>query len=389
MSKYTLTILVAAASFLCSTLLSAAAVTFSNTTLTGVADVDTSGALVGAFNTGASGPTQNYLVGGNIYVPAGNPLGNGFGGANPANAIGNPSFDAALNTSSYGTTSLTLSGLNVGDSYRIQMFMTDNRGCCSGRTVTVGDGGANSQLTPAIGTPQSVIGNFTADAATQSITFNGNAGIGYLNGYQLRNLSDPSGGISFTMGAISGVGDISQNGTLVDAQNTGGGPATTVAGITFNPGGNPLGSGFTGANPGNVIGDVDFDALLNTASYSFNGLTLTGLTPGDDYEFQGFITDNRSCCSGRTVDIADGIGDAITTGGIGTPQFVLGTFTAEDDNQTIFFGGADVGYLNAFQLRNVTAATVPEPSAVAVWLIAGAIAFGFGLVRMRSVRILR
>ncbi len=351
-----------------------AAVTFSNTTLTGVGDVDTNGALNGAFSTGGAG---TYLIGGSVYVPGGNPLGSGFAGANPANAIGNANFDGLLNTASFGTTSLTLSGLNIGDSYRVQMFMTDNRACCGGRTVTVGDGGANSLATPAIGTPQSVIGNFTASATTQAITFTGSS-TGYLNGYQVRNLSDASAPVTFTLGTITGAGDISTLGKLVDAQNTGGGPAITVGGVNFAPGGNPLGSGFAGANPGNLIGDANFDALLNTSSFGNTPITFTGLTPGDLYEFQGFFTDNRSTSSGRTVAFADGLNDAISSAAIGTPQFVIGTFIAADTDQTLFFGGsADIGYLNAFQLRNLT----PEPTTIAVWLIMAAVAVGYSVVR--------
>lgn len=352
-----------------------AAVTFSNTTLTGVGYVDTNGALKSSHNTGGAG---TYLIGGNIYVPGGNPLGSGFAGANPANAIGNANFDGLLNTASFGTTSLTLSGLIIGDSYRVQMFMTDNRACCSGRTVTVGDGGANSLVTPAVGTPQSVIGNFTANATTQAITFNGSDGLGYLNGYQVRNLSDASAPVTFTLGTITGAGDISTFGKLVDARNTGGGPAITVGGVEFAPGGNPLGGGFTGANPGNLIGDANFDALLNTSSFGNTPITFTGLTPGDLYEFQGFFTDNRSTTSGRTVAFADGLNDAVSSAAIGTPQFVTGTFIAADTDQTLFFGGsADIGYLNAFQLRNLT----PEPTTIAVWLIMAAVAVGYSVVR--------
>ena len=109
----------ALAAVVCTNFATRASVTFSNATLTGQSDVDTNGALLGAFNTGTAAPSQAFLVGGNIYAPAGNPLGRGFTGANPANAmvgVDAANFNAALNTASYGTSSLTLSGLNIGDS---------------------------------------------------------------------------------------------------------------------------------------------------------------------------------------------------------------------------------------------------------------------------------
>lgn len=361
----------------------AASVTFSNSTLDNVNDVDTGGVWVSGFNTGGGG---KLTVGGIIYLPGGNPLGDGFVGANPLNAVGNANFDNLLNSASFGTSTLSLTGLTVGNNYRVQLYMTDNRVCCDTRTVTVGDGIGGTLTTPAIGPPQSVIGNFTANATTQSITFNGSAGLGYLSGYQLRNMSAQSAPVAFTLGTLTGAADVSTNGTLVTAQNTGGGGPVTVNGVTFAAGGSPLGGGFVGANPGNLTSDANLNLLIDSSSFGTTPLVLTGLTPGDDYEFQAFITDNRSCCSGRTVELVDGIANSVTTAGIGVPQFVLGTFTAAGTEQTIFFNGSEgFGYLNAFQLRNVTAA-IPEPATLALWSVVGLAVFGGRFAARRSSR---
>jgi hypothetical protein len=376
-------LLVAIACLLFASQSSAAPITFTNAPLTSTGDVDTTGVWVSGFNTGGGG---KITVGGIVYSDGGIPLGNGFIGANPLAAVGNANFDALLNSASYGTNSLSLAGLTVGNNYRVQLFMTDNRACCNTRTVTVGDGVGGTLTTPAIGPPQSVFGDFTATATMQTVTFDGSAGLGYLNGYQLRNLSSDSAPVTFTLGTLTGAGDISTNGTLVTAQNTGGGAAVTVNGVTFNPGGNPLGNGFTGANPGNLTSDANLNALLDSSSFGTVPVVLTGLTPGDDYEFQAFITDNRSCCSGRTVQLVDGIANSVTTAGIGTPQFVLGTFTAAGTEQTIFFNGSEnFGYLNGFQLRNVTAA-VPEPKALLTWSLAGLTLLGTMVARLQVRR---
>ena len=72
--------------------------------------------------------------------------------------------------------------------------------------------------------------------------------------------------ITFTDSVLTGVGDLETGGVVYRAFNTGGGGAVVLGGVTYAPGGNPLSGGFTGANPGNVIGDANFDTLLNSAS---------------------------------------------------------------------------------------------------------------------------
>ncbi len=67
------------------------------------------------------------------------------------------------------TAVLTLSNLEVGKTYQIQMYMTDDRGCCSGRTYVYSDGLGNDSAVWARGDDVSFIGTFVADDTTQQI----------------------------------------------------------------------------------------------------------------------------------------------------------------------------------------------------------------------------
>lgn len=98
------------------------------------------------------------------------------------------------------TYTLTLGGLVIGNTYSVQFFIHDSRGNTAqpkdtfdsnGSTVTVDTNVTNS----AGGLGQWVIGTFTADASTQSITV-GTAGSGtpdgalpQLNAYQVRDIT--------------------------------------------------------------------------------------------------------------------------------------------------------------------------------------------------------
>jgi Concanavalin A-like lectin/glucanases superfamily/Bacterial TSP3 repeat len=71
---------------------------------------------------------------------------------------------------------LTIDGLIAGQTYQIQIFGSDTRSCCAGRSRTYGDGqGHNTTLNS--GSPsgggQHVIGSWIADAATQRISLLG------------------------------------------------------------------------------------------------------------------------------------------------------------------------------------------------------------------------
>ena len=123
---------------------------------------------------------------------------------NPAAALGlngsqtlDPGLDQLLNNLDYGggtSTSITVGNgaLVIGQSYRIQIFFTDLRSCCSSRVMTYGDGQGSSVDITASGAPgtfgQNAIGTFTADHTSQIITLLANGfGNVHINGYQIRS----------------------------------------------------------------------------------------------------------------------------------------------------------------------------------------------------------
>ena len=60
---------------------------------------------------------------------------------------------------------------------------------------------------------------------------------------------------------------------------------------------------------------------------------------------------------------------SLAEGGLG--QFVTGSFTANNACQQVTFTDSEVGVINGFQLRQVTAPVIPEP---------GTALFGLGLL---------
>ena len=184
-----------------------------------------------------------------------------------------------------------------------------------------------------------------------------------------------------------GTADISLTGSLVEAHNAGyNPPAMTAGGVLFdNVEINPLGFQFSGANPLNITGDASFDGLLDTASYWYGtvALTIDGLTDGNSYLVQFFVTDSRVYGQPRTVTVSDGT-NSLTSGFIDAGFAFTGMFTASGSTQDVLFSGLaseNVPYLNAWQLRDVTA--VPEPSIIIVLAIGLAV---LGLARRRKLR---
>ena len=184
---------------------------------------------------------------------------------------------------------------------------------------------------------------------------------------------------------ISGDADVSTNGALVGAFNFAGG-ATTVNGVLFqafavgsnsNTVGNHTLSASSTIGPSNVSSlsapfstlTAQYRALLGSAASDADEtvtLTMSGLTPGQKYEFQVWVNDSRSF-GGFNVDVT--AGNTVTLdpnppgppdeGGVG--QFVIGSFVANGASQAVGFFGGEVGIFNGFQLRAVPSA-VPEPS---------------------------
>ncbi|MCA9247495.1 MAG: PEP-CTERM sorting domain-containing protein [Planctomycetales bacterium] len=100
---------------------------------------------------------------------------------------GDAGFDAVLDSFNYGGLSqtLTLNGLTVGGIYQIQVFASDDRGCCSTRTIQFDDGDTGAPTASVTqGSSPFFTGIFSADASTQIVqVFSNNTTV--LNGYVL------------------------------------------------------------------------------------------------------------------------------------------------------------------------------------------------------------
>jgi hypothetical protein len=206
---------------------------------------------------------------------------------------------------------------------------------------------------------------------------------------------------------ITGDSDVSTLGTLLYAYNAGdsGVTATTVNGVTFSPFVFPF-DGSNSTTTGNVTFTESPSFLTNynnlgSASAPFSTLspnyqtllssggsagadttltaTLDGLTVGRDYLFQWWTNDsnNSPWLASTESSEATFFGpnavtlDANTSNAAGgTGQYVIGTFNAVGTLLSIELNGIG-GYplINAFQVRDVTAAAVPEPGQIAASLL--------------------
>lgn len=206
---------------------------------------------------------------------------------------------------------------------------------------------------------------------------------------------------------ISGDSDVSTLGSLLYAYNAGdsGVTATTVNGVTFSP--------YVFPNNGNqttTTGDVTFtespDILfsfdnLGSVSAPFSNLSLNyqtllssggsagapgtitaslgGLTAGRDYLFQWWTNDSsndpglastESSASNFPAPTTITLDANTTDSAGGTGQYVIGTFNAGGTSLGISLNGiGGLPLINAFQVRDVTAAAVPEPGQIAASLL--------------------
>jgi hypothetical protein len=206
---------------------------------------------------------------------------------------------------------------------------------------------------------------------------------------------------------ISGDSDVSTTGTLVGAANVGdtGVPAATVNGVTFQslaaPGGVGSSGNFTMSSSGfgvfqsntgggspnapfNTLG-AGYQTLLSSyivPLFSTATLTISGLTSGDQYQFE-FWSNNSSDSNSYQItatagnSIMLGSNDDHAVGGLG--EFVTGTFTADSNMQSIdFIGDGDGGFLNGFQLRSLPAVSaVPDSGSTLVLFSIAAIGLFF------------
>lgn len=214
---------------------------------------------------------------------------------------------------------------------------------------------------------------------------------------------------------ISANTDVSLHGTLVAAYNFGGTgvAATTVNGVTFQP--FPISGAANTYTVGNyTFKNVDtfetiapaatstwqpltlaYQGLLTTA-VDLNAdreltLTLSGLTPGQTYEFQTWVNNsNRQNGFNNFLfrtSVSDDLGNFVNVyaGDDGTVrgisqvpgQFVIGTFTADAASQNVRFANGEInGVVNGFQLRQIPPPVIPEP---------GTALFGFALLSAASL----
>jgi fibronectin-binding autotransporter adhesin len=236
-----------------------------------------------AINVGAVGGGTMTLAGfgatnGTVFTSTANPF-NALSVGYKALLVG--ATYSSVTTGTVGT--VTLNNLTIGTGYRFQLWVGDPRaGGTATRTMTIGSAsaGSNSRLVDynvgnvGGGVGQYVVGNFTADATTQSFTVTAPSGsTPHINAFQLRTAA-PAAPWS---GAISGTWDDTTanfsgqtfaqikaaNGSAVFADTTGSGAAVTQTAVTIQAG------GVTGAA-------VSF--TNNTITYSLNSTDANGLT---------------------------------------------------------------------------------------------------------------
>lgn len=194
---------------------------------------------------------------------------------------------------------------------------------------------------------------------------------------------------------IAGDSDVSTNGTLVMAFNFGDPTvtSTTVNGVTFDPfpllTSDPSVKIYTVGNATLSTADdrgprgattSTFQALtgsyltlLNTTAELIADrayeLTLSGLTVGQEYEFQVWSNNSGRDFFGSPGDFPTSVSDPDFNGvdlfpgdaNTSTPgQFAIGTFVADNASQVFLMGSGEIsGIINGFQLRQVAQVNPP------------------------------
>lgn len=195
---------------------------------------------------------------------------------------------------------------------------------------------------------------------------------------------------------ITGNTDVSTEGSLIGAFDIGdaGVPGTApINGVSFAPFALPTGDvtstvtgagvNFTITSVGGFLSDngnfasgtgpfatlsAEYQDLLRSGSYadSFDPLvlTITGLTAGNQYQFQWWANysgpgqDYTTATAGYSRTLLDNTGNAVNPP-YGVGEYAIGAFTADSGTQVITFspGNSPTGPINGFQLR-----AIPEPS---------------------------
>ncbi len=221
--------------------------------------------------------------------------------------------------------------------------------------------------------------------------------------------------INWNAGAldITDDSDVFMGGTIVQAYNIGTPNATaaTINGLTFDAVGVPsdlsvqsvnFGTYVFAENPGYLSSTQvsnagryglpsatlsdDYQTLVFDGAYAAYPTTITltmdVLEIGHLYAFQWWSSDADGFFyhTSATGDLTLSANTSGSEGGLG--QYGVGIFTATDTAMSIQFWSDDyLPLINGFQLRDLGAAPIPEPSTYAA--LAGFAALGFVLLRRR------
>jgi len=207
--------------------------------------------------------------------------------------------------------------------------------------------------------------------------------------------------------------DVDTSGTLIGAYGFDIASNVTVNGVTFQNVANTSAVGNSNDNEytltfgnfsfeANIIGSSPFKTPKKTTpttpytnlSTSYKALvgpsmligaattlTITGLTVGDNYQFEvwsgGPSSGTSAPGAGSGVTLTVGSSSVTltgrtpaTSGGVG--EFVIGTFTADSSSEVVDFSS---GSVDAMELREVPLSSVPEPATTALLFGVGALGF--------------
>lgn len=178
--------------------------------ITSDTDVSTTGTLVGAFNVGGNATTINgvnfqafQITGasntvGDFNLSAASMGQGSFTTLQPPFAGLSSAYQSMVSTSggSFGQVTLTMSNLTIGQQYQFQVWVNDSRDhnppgyafeidVDAGNTVSLDPNPSTFEG----GLGEFAIGTFTANAVTQTVTFDNSEIGGFLNGFQLRAIS--------------------------------------------------------------------------------------------------------------------------------------------------------------------------------------------------------
>ncbi|MDF7799263.1 discoidin domain-containing protein [Pontiellaceae bacterium B1224] len=168
--------------------------------------------------------------------------------------------------------------------------------------------------------------------------------------------------------------DVSKQGVLIEAINgcgTGLQVSPAVNGVLFINTPSLLGNDTDTSFFFGDTGDADYDLLLNSKDAGSESSISVGagqLEAGKDYLVQLWYLDERGSYDHRAVIFGDGLGHVTTQL---NDQYVIGTFTADGNSQTITIEGVGTGaQLTAYQVRDLSSA-LPVISSSAGATVAG------------------